>query len=108
MFFGLSQEFNWTPDQIRWLTIDELELYSERIQKHRKTVKPTDLSVEQIRRALFSWFGIKEPPTEEEMEKKIETIADVRMSSRAFDAWMTAGMPSPAIPWIQNWERTNG
>lgn len=108
MFYGLSLDFGWTPDEIRWLTLDELELYSAQIQQRRKTTKPTDVSAEQIRRALFSWFGIKEPPTEEEMEKTIEKAVGVTTSKAAFDAWLAAGTPSPAIEWLQNWGKENG
>ena len=108
VFYGLSLDFGWTPDEIRWLTLDELELYSARIQQRRKTTQPTDVSAEQIRRALFSWFGVKEPPTEEEMEKRFKEAANVTTSKAAFDAWMAAGNPSPAIEWIKNWDKNNG
>jgi hypothetical protein len=103
LFLELSRQFGWTPDQIRWLTLQELEAYTEGNQKYHEHVAPLDISLERIRRALFGVFGIKEADRQKELEYKIAKSA-TQVSRKAFDAWMAAGMPSPAAEWIRNYK----
>ena len=104
----MSREYHWTPDQIRWLTLDELEVYAEANKAYRDIIKPLEVTTDQIRRAIFAWFKIKEPPTQAETEKQIQKVVQVKVSTKQFDAFMAAGMPSPAIDWLRQWERDNG
>jgi hypothetical protein len=104
----LSREFGWTPEQIRNLTLDELEIYAELNAAYRDHIKPHDVSLERIRAALFSFFGIKEPPTMEQQELKLKQAANVTVTQGAMDAWFKAGMPSPAPQWLRQWEAENG
>jgi hypothetical protein len=90
------------------LTVDELEIYAADNAKHREHFRPSDVSLESIRRALFSFFGIKEPPSAEQLEKQIEKVADVKVTNKSIDAWFKAGMPSPATEWLREYEATHG
>ncbi len=104
----MSREYGWTPEQIRRLFLDELEIYAKSNQAYRDIIKPIDVTLDQIRRALFSWFGIKEAPTPAETEKQIQKVVQVKVTGKQFDAFMAAGMPSPALEWLKQWEKDNG
>jgi hypothetical protein len=99
----LSRQFSWTPDQIRWLTLQELEIYTAGNQEYRKHIDPIELSLEKIRRALYSFFGMKEADKGVELEKKIDRVSMGKVTKDAKDAWIEAGMPSPAGPWLKNY-----
>ena len=108
MFVGLTREYHWTPDQIRRLTLDELEIYAKSNQAYRDIIKPLEVTTDQIRRALFAWLKIKEPPTRAETEKQIDKVVQVKVSTKQFDDFIAAGMPSPAMVWFKQWEKDNG
>ena len=107
MFTALSREYGWTPDQIRWITLQELEIYSAGNQEHRKHIDSIETSLEKIRRVLYSYFGVKESGgnKEAELEQKIQKATTSRITKEAKDAWLDAGMPSPAGPWLENYMR---
>lgn len=90
------------------MTLDELEVYSEANQAYRDIIKPLEVTTDQIRRALFAWFQIKEPPTAVETEKQIDKVVQVKVSTKQFDDFIAAGMPSPALEWFKQWEKDNG
>ena len=104
----MTREYGWTPDQIRLLFLGELEIYAEANQAYRDIIIPLEVTTDQIRRALFAWLKIKEPPTAAETEKQIQKVVQVKISSTQFDAFIAAGMPSPAVAWFRQWEKDNG
>jgi len=110
LFNELSRQYHWTPDEIRWLTLQELEIYTSGNQRYRENVAPIDLSLEKIRRAIFSYFGIKEADRPEVLEQKIDKTAQAKVTASAKNAWIVAGMPSPAGPWLAQYrkEHENG
>ena len=68
-------------------------------------VAPIDISLERIRRALFSFFGVKEADRPEILEEKIQKVGAKQVTNKAKDAWIEAGMPSPAGQWLANWNK---
>lgn len=87
--------------------MQELEIYSAGNQEHRKHIDPIELSLEKIRRALYSFFGMKELDNDKELEQKIEKAVMSKVTKKAKDAWLAAGMPSPASAWLKNYMEQN-
>ena len=90
------------------MTLDELEVYAKDNQAYRDVIKPVDVSALEIRRVLFQWMGVKEAPTPVETERQIEKATTVKVKAKQMDAFIAAGMPSPAIDWLKQWEKDNG
>jgi hypothetical protein len=105
IFYQLSLEFGWTPTQIRRLTLQELEHYFAQSWQHRKDVQPPDVSLEAIRRALYQFFGAKEPDSAQTMQQKIAKMGGPTLTEAEMRAWTDAGMPSPFDAWLRNYRR---
>jgi hypothetical protein len=104
---ALSREFGWTPDQIRNLTMAELEIYAATNQAYRQHIDPVEISLVRIRKALYGFFGIKEHDTVGKLEEKIDRAA-AKVTAQAKDAWIAAGMPSPAAAWFARYAKEHG
>lgn len=87
--------------------MQELEIYSAGNQEHRKHIDSIEISLEKIRRALYSFFGVKESDKDAELEQKIKKAVMSKVTKEAKDAWLKADMPSPAGPWLENYMRQN-
>jgi D-Tyr-tRNAtyr deacylase len=75
--------------------------------KYRKNIKPAEVTLESIRMALFSFFGIEEADNPEEIERKIEKVTGKRtVTNDEMQAWYKAGMPSPFNRWINNYRKS--
>ncbi len=87
------------------MTLQEFEAYSAGNHQYRSHIDPIEISLEKIRRALFSFFGIKGTDKPDELEKKIERTLMAKVTREAKDAWIAAGMPSPAGDWFRNYHK---
>lgn len=96
----MSEEFGWTPDEIRRLTLQEFDHYIVLSHCHRQSIRPTDCSLEAIRSMLAAWFGFKEPDRPQQAEEKIQKLAAATVTKAEKDAWFSAGMPSPFGSWL--------
>lgn len=93
---SLSAEFNWTPGQIRRLTLQELVHYLDRLGEWREKVKRTDIAINEIRMILMAFFGAKEQePDEDPVAKMSGKIPTASVPSGAIEAWERAGRPEP-------------
>ena len=87
--------------------MQELEAYTEGNQKHYQLIDPIEISLEKIRRALFGFFGMKDADKPAEREKKFEKAAMAKVTNKAKEAWIEAGMPSPAGDWLRRYAEQN-
>ena len=88
------------------MTLQEFDHYVYLHNKHREKVNSAEVTLEIIRKALFSFFGIKEPDSPEELEKKIDTMTGNRtVKKEEMDSWYKAGMPSPFDKWLADYRK---
>lgn len=105
MFYQLSAEFQWTPEQIRRLTLQEFEHYIIANNRYRENIHPTDCSLEAIRVMLAQYFGVKEMQKPADVETKIQKVATAKLTKEEKDAWLAAGMPSPFDGWLHHYRK---
>jgi len=106
LFYELSREFSWDPDQIRRLTFQELEIYAAENHRLRRNVPMMDRSLHAIRRALFAFFGIKERKpieNERELDGKLKQLGAITITESEMKAWLDAGMPSPPQAFLRTY-----
>lgn len=106
MFYELSREFSWDPDQIRRLTFQELEIYAAENHRLRRNIPTVDRSLHAIRRALFAFFGIKERKpvkSERELDEKLQRLGAITITESEMKAWLDAGMPSPPQAFLRKY-----
>ena len=103
-------EFGWGPDQTLALTLQQMEHYLHQLNRYRANIRRQDTSLELIRKALFSFFGIKDPTalTDNKLEQQIKAVNPMgesfpKLTKEEADAWMAAGMPSPFDGWIRSY-----
>jgi len=92
----LSKEFGWSPEKIERLTLQQLSHYLERLSEYREFIKPEDVELTQIRKALFGFFGVKER-NDADIDKQTENfgLPKMKVSKEAMIAWEKAGRPNP-------------
>jgi len=106
LFFDLSSEFDWTPEQIRRLTFQELEIYVLKNHRLRRNIPDVEHSLDVIRQVLFAAFGIKEKRparTEAEFDEKIKRLGGITITKSETKAWLDAGMPSPPQAFLKKY-----
>lgn len=91
------------------MTLQELEHYYAQGIAYRNAVPEPDVSLAQIRAALFAFFGIKEPTDPEaRLDEELKTIKAPRVTKEESEAWMAANMPSPMDAWIRSYRERRG
>ena len=83
--------------------------YLDELHEYRKNVKPADIELVMIRRALFSFLGVKERGNvkiEEQIEKS--GFPNVKVSRDAMEAWEKAGRPNPHKFFARYRKKKNG
>ena len=99
IFYTLSREFGWTPDQIRRVTLQELEHYFAQGMTYRNAVPEPDVSLALI----CAFLGIKEPAgsTADRLDAELAKVKAPKVTQEESDAWLAAGMPSPMSAWLK-------
>ena len=70
--------------------------YIEALNRRREDLPAAEVSLAEIKGALFAWFGIKKPNLDNDLAKISSAGMPVAsVSKKALDAWTKAGMPSP-------------
>lgn len=94
---------------IERLTLQQLVHYLDKLHEYRENIKPADLELEQIRRALFTFFSINEKD-DKKIDEQIEKsgFPKMRVSQKAMEAWEQAGMPNPQKFFAQYRGKHNG
>ena len=92
------------------MTLQELEHYFAQGTAYRNTVPEPDVSLAQIRAALFAFFGIKEPALDREarLDEELKAVKAPRVTKEESEAWWAAGMPSPMGAWIRSYRERRG
>jgi len=70
--------------------------YLDKLHEYREAIKPAEVTLEQIKQALFAFFGVK-VGNEKKIDEQIEVCGfpKVKTSKGAMDAWEKAGRPNP-------------
>ena len=85
--------------------MQEFEHYFVEASEYHKDIPPPDVSLNAIRAALFSFFGIKEPESEQQKEEKIKHVATATVTEAEMRAYYAAGMPSPFGKWLAGYRK---
>ena len=87
-----------------------MEHYLEQTAAYRNTWPEPDVSLELLRRAVFAFFGVKEPPPLGEQMSRVADPQDgqgasmksgVTLTKEEADAYVAAGLPSPFAGWLE-------
>jgi hypothetical protein len=89
----LSHEFGWTPAECDVIEFPIACSYLEQLDKRRENVKSPDVTLVELRQALYAFMGIKEEDVESQLAKMPIPVS--RVTKDMMDAWYKAGMPSP-------------
>jgi hypothetical protein len=90
-----------------------MEHYLYQGHVYRNNVPEPDVTLEQIRHVLFSYFGVEESKTD--LDQQIREFAQpadgepigitvgLQLTKEETDAWIKAGMPSPPGKWLKDY-----
>lgn len=78
--------------------------YLLQLAEYRKVIDPLEVTVTQIRQALYAFMGVKEPVAIEEQIKK-SPMPSMTVPKGAIEAWEKAGRPSPASKWLADYAK---
>jgi hypothetical protein len=91
LFYQLTLRFGWTPDQIRWLTFQELAHYLEEMRAAEKICPPAHISLSAIKAGLVG--GGKKPAADKIPEGPVGPLPRFKITTSEKEAWLAAGMP---------------
>lgn len=94
----------WTPETIENLTYDQLNAILKILDDHRSKVSSVEVSMAELRNAIFAWLGIKRKNihTSENLPEKLKDspLPLVQMTKEEKEEYFNAGMPGPPDEWL--------
>lgn len=76
------------------MTLQQAAHYLTQLAEYRKTIDPLDIAVAYIKKALWSYLGVKEQPDISEQIQK-SPMPSMSVPAGAVEAWEKAGRPEP-------------
>ena len=93
-----------------------MEHYLAQMNQYRSTWPEPDVTLELLRKVLYSFFGVKDrPPSDADVEQKVKGFSQslqsdgkpsnlgtgMQLTKEETDAYLAAGMPSPFEGWLK-------
>ena len=78
--------------------------YLKQLDKRREKVNSPDITLTELRQALYAFMGVKDQDIETQLAKM--PIPTSKVTKDMMDAWYKAGMPSPPQEFFKEYGRS--